>query len=345
MTRVFDAKSLVVRLLADLLLAGSMVWLAGCEPESNIAKYDSGEQVRADFPYQSHYVEVNGSKMHFAAAGKGDPILFLHGQPTWSYLWRGIMPELENNGQVIALDLIGYGKSDKPNISYEMTDHIAYVEGFIKKLGLKNITFVIHDWGSFFGFHYAMNNPDNVKGIAFMESMLLPIPGYDAFDADTKAFFVGLRSSQEAAEDMMVNKHMFVEGVLPAMIKRKLSEDEHNAYREPWLNAPDRKILTKFPQNLVIGGEPKPIHDMQMAYMEKLQKSELPKLLIEATPGVLIPEKLADWAKDNLPNITAVHVGGGFTTFRKIIPMKSARRFRSGCRRIIFEPCCLEPGP
>lgn len=311
MTRVFDLKSLLARLPAGLVLALSMVWLAGCEPEPKLAKYASGEQVRADFPYPSHYVEIKGSKMHFAAAGTGDPILFLHGQPTWSYLWRNIMPELEKNGQVIALDLIGYGKSDKPDIAYEMTDHIAYVEAFIEKLDLKNITLVIHDWGSFFGFHYAMNNPDNVKGIAFMESMLLPIPGYDAFDPDTKKFFVALRSSQEAAEDMMVNKNMFVEGVLPALIKRKLSEDEHNAYREPWLNAADRKILTKFPQNLVIGGEPKPIHDMQMAYMEKLQKSELPKLMIEASPGILIPEKMAAWAKDNLPNLTSVHVGEG----------------------------------
>jgi len=313
MSRIHDAGHYVAKLMAGLLLAGSIFWLTGCEPEpsAGLDQYASGEQVRADFPYQSHYVDINGSKMHFAAGGSGDPILFLHGQPTWSYLWRNIMPELEKKGQVIALDLIGYGKSDKPDIGYEMTDHIAYVEGFIEKLGLKNITLVIHDWGSFFGFHYAMNNPDNVKGIAFMESMLLPIPSYDAFDPDTKQFFVSLRSSQEAAEEMMIEKHMFVEGVLPALIKRKLTDDEHNAYREPWINPADRKILTKFPQNLVIGGEPKPIHDMQMAYMGKIQNSEMPKLMIEVTPGLLIQEELATWAKDNIPNLTAVHVGEG----------------------------------
>lgn len=313
------------RWLTLLVLAGATLWLAACEPDTGLSKYASGEQVRADFPYASHYVEVKGSKMHFAAGGKGDTILFLHGQPTWSYLWRNIMPELEKNGQVIALDLIGYGKSDKPDIGYEMTDHIEYVEAFIEKLGLKNVTLVIHDWGSFIGFNYAMNHPENVKGIAFMESMLLPIPGYDAFDPDTKDFFVNLRSSQAAAEEMMVDKNMFIEGVMPAMIKRKLTEDEHNAYREPWLKPADRKILTKFPQNLVIGGEPKSIYALQMAYMEKLQKSEMPKLMIEVMPGVIMPEKLTSWAKDNLPNLTAVNVGEGFHYIQEDHPHEIGR--------------------
>lgn len=277
----------------------------------DLSQYASGGQVRGDFPYTSHYVDVKGSKMHFAASGSGDPILFLHGQPTWSYLWRDIMPELEGKGQLIALDLIGYGKSDKPDIAYEMTDHIDYIEAFIEKLGLKNITFVIHDWGSYFGFHYAMQHPENVKGIAFMEALLQPIPGYDAFDPDTKEFFSNLRSSQEAAEEMMVNQHMFVEGVLPAMIMRDLSEDEQNAYREPWVNKEDRKILCKFPQNLVIGGEPKGNYDRQMDYLAKLQESDIPKLMIEVTPGVVIPEEVATWAKESLPNLTSVHVGEG----------------------------------
>jgi len=269
------------------------------------------EKVRADFPYESRYADVKGSKMHYATAGEGDPILFLHGQPTWSYLWRNIMPELEGKGRLIALDLIGYGKSDKPDIAYEMTDHIDYIEAFIETMGLKNITLVIHDWGSFFGFHYAMNHPENVKGIAFMEAILLPIPGYDSFDPNTKEFFSNLRSSQEAAEEMMVNQNMFIEGVLPAMVCRDMSEDEMNAYREPWSNREDRKILCKFPQNLIIGGEPKANYDKVMDYLDKLQKSDLPKLMIETTPGILITEEVAAWAKENLPNLTSAHVGEG----------------------------------
>ncbi len=182
-----------------------------------------------DFTYSSHYAEINGAKMHYVEHGTGDPILFLHGQPTWSYLWRNVMPEVEGRGRLIALDLIGYGMSDKPDIAYEMSDHIDYVEKFIAALGLKNITLVIHDWGSFFGFHYATRNPDNVKGIAFMEAILLPVPSYDAFDPQMREFFSSLRSSQETAEHMMVDQNLFIEAVLPAAINRTLTEAEHNA--------------------------------------------------------------------------------------------------------------------
>jgi haloalkane dehalogenase len=287
------------------------------------------ETVRADFPYESRYAEVKGSKMHYAVHGEGDPILFLHGQPTWSYLWRNVMPELEGKGQLIALDLIGYGKSDKPDIAYEMTDHIAYIEAFIETMGLKNLTLVIHDWGSFFGFHYAMNNQDNVKGIAFMEAILMPIPGYEAFDPDTREFFTNLRASQENAEDMMVNKNMFIEGVLPAMICRDMTEDEMNGYREPWANPEDRKILCKFPQNLVIGGEPKGNYDMLVAYLEKLQKSDMPKLMIETSPGLLINEEVAAWAKENLPNLTSAHVGDGLHYVQEDQPKGIGQAIRS----------------
>jgi haloalkane dehalogenase len=112
----------------------------------------------SDFDYPSHYADVFGSKMHYIDAGEGDPILFLHGQPTWSYLWRNVMPALQGQGRMIALDLIGYGLSDKPDIAYEMTDHVRYIERFIEQMSLKNITLVTHDWGSFFGFHYAMRS-------------------------------------------------------------------------------------------------------------------------------------------------------------------------------------------
>ncbi|MDP6993656.1 MAG: haloalkane dehalogenase [Woeseiaceae bacterium] len=265
----------------------------------------------ADFNYPSHYAEVFGSKMHYVETGEGDPILFLHGQPTWSYLWRNVMPEVEAQGRLIALDLIGYGLSDKPDIAYEMTDHIKYVEQFIEQMGLTNITLVIHDWGSFFGFYYAMRNADNVRGIAFMEAILFPVPSYDAFDDQTREFFQALRSSQETAENMMVDQNLFIEGVLPALIEREMSEDEHNAYRAPWADPASRKILCKFPQNLCIGGEPKSINDMQQAYMKWLQDSDTPKLLLWTEPGVLIGKPVAEWCGENLPNCDVVNVGTG----------------------------------
>lgn len=105
-----------------------------------------------DFPYASHYANVLGSRMHYVEHGDGDPVLFLHGQPTWSYLWRQVLPELEGKGRLIAVDLIGYGLSDRPDISYEIEDHIRYLDAFIESLGLERLTIVRHDWGSFFGF-------------------------------------------------------------------------------------------------------------------------------------------------------------------------------------------------
>jgi len=126
------------------------------------------QEISTEFPFESKYIEVNGSNMHYIEEGTGDPILFLHGNPTSCYLWRNIIPHLAPLGRCIAPDLIGMGKSDKPDIEYRFFDHAVYLEGFIEKLGMENITLVIHDWGGDLGFYYAMRHEDNVKGIAFM---------------------------------------------------------------------------------------------------------------------------------------------------------------------------------
>ena len=136
----------------------------------------STQEISPDFPYESHYIEVTGSKLHYIDTGKGDPILFLHGNPTSSYLWRNIIPYLTPLGRCIALDLIGMGKSDKPDIDYRFFDHVKYVEGFIKAMGLQAITLVLHDWGSALGFHYASRHEANVKGMAFIKTLHLRKP-------------------------------------------------------------------------------------------------------------------------------------------------------------------------
>ena len=126
----------------------------------------------AEFPFAENYCEVLGSPMHYVESGEGDPILLLHGNPTSSYLWRNVIPHVAPHGRVIAPDLIGMGKSAKPDIDYRIDDHVRYIEGFIAAMGLKNITLVVHDWGSALGFHYAMRHQQNVKGIAFMEGIV-----------------------------------------------------------------------------------------------------------------------------------------------------------------------------
>ena len=150
--------------------------------------------IATDFPFTPQYVEVAGSRMHYVEQGSGDPILFLHGNPTSSYLWRNIIPHVTSLGRAIAPDLIGMGKSDKPNLDYSFFDHSRYIDGFIEALGLKNITFVIHDWGSALGFYYAMRHPENVKGLAFMEAIIAPVPSWDAFPAQVRELFQSFRT-------------------------------------------------------------------------------------------------------------------------------------------------------
>ena len=133
------------------------------------------QQISAAFPFQSHYAEVLGSRMHYVEEGSGDPVLFLHGNPTSSYLWRNVIPHVSPLARCIAPDLIGFGRSDKPDIDYRFFDHARYVDAFIEALGLRNITLVVHDWGSALGFHYARRHESNVRGIAFMEAIVRPI--------------------------------------------------------------------------------------------------------------------------------------------------------------------------
>ena len=141
----------------------------------------SQQTISPEFPYEPHYVEVLGSKMHYVDEGAGDPILFLHGNPTSSYVWRNIIPYLVPLGRCLAPDLIGMGRSDKPDIEYRFLDHVRYVDGFIEQLGLTNLTLVIHDWGSALGFYYAMRHENNIKGLAFMEPIIMPVPSWDLF--------------------------------------------------------------------------------------------------------------------------------------------------------------------
>ncbi|MFQ5792226.1 MAG: haloalkane dehalogenase, partial [Acidobacteriota bacterium] len=167
------------------------------------------ETISPAFPYESHYVEVHGSQMHYVDEGTGEPVLFLHGNPTWSYLWRNILPYLAPHARCIALDLIGMGRSDNPDIEYRFVDHARYVEGFIETLGLENITFVIHDWGSALGFHYAMRHEENVRGLAFMEAIITPVPSWDVFPAGFQTIFQGFRTP-EVGWDMIVNQNIFI---------------------------------------------------------------------------------------------------------------------------------------
>ena len=265
--------------------------------------------ISAAFPFESKFIEVEGSKIHYVEEGTGDPILFLHGNPTSSYLWRNIIPYAAKVGRAIALDLIGMGKSDKPDIEYRFFDPSRYVEGFIEKLGLQNITFVIHDWGSALGFHYARRHEGNVKGLAFMEAILRPTTWAD-FPEQARDLFKSFRT-KDVGEDLLISKNMFIEAVLPGSVVRTLTDEEMNHYREPYMEEAARKPVWRWPNEIPIEGEPKDVHEAAEAYWAWLQQTELPKLLLHATPGALIPAATVPALQQALKKLKTVDIGPG----------------------------------
>ena len=267
-------------------------------------------EISAAFPFESRYVDVLGSKMHYVDEGSGDPFLLLHGQPTSSYLWRNVIPHLTGLGRCIAPDLIGFGKSDKPDIEYRFFDHAKYLSACIEALGLENITLVIHDWGAGLGLYYAREHPSNIKAIAMMEPVLASVPTWEDFPADFQEVFRGFRTP-EVGWDMLVNQNMFVEGILPGAIVRDLTDEEMNVYRKPFLDPAHRKPLWRWPNELPIAGEPPDTAEAIDANFAWLQQSDVPKLILHATPGAILPPPALEQYMSVLSNVTTVDLGNG----------------------------------
>jgi haloalkane dehalogenase len=268
------------------------------------------EEISAAFPFESKFLEVRGSKMHYVDQGEGDPILFLHGNPTSSYLWRNVIPHVSAHGRCIAPDLIGMGKSDKPDLEYRFFEHANYVERFIEGLGLSNITLVIHDWGSGLGFHYAALHPDKIKAIAFMEAILLPVPSWDAFPAALREIFQSFRT-EKVGWDLIVNQNFFIENILPGGVVRELTEAEMNAYRAPYVEPDSRKPLWRWPNEIPIEGEPSDVNEAVLKYNAKLVEWDIPKLLFYAEPGAILRKPAVEWCEVNLKNLTSINLGEG----------------------------------
>jgi haloalkane dehalogenase len=279
--------------------------------------------ISPDYPYESHYVEVFGSRMHYIEQGTGDPILLLHGNPTWSYIWRNIIPHLSPLGRVIAPDFIGYGRSDKPNyIEYSWFDQVRYIEEFIRVMRLKNITLVLHDHGSSVGFHYAMGHQHNVRGIAFFEAIVRPFTWDNFSTPDFRALFQVFRTGGVGGIgwQMIVDQNVFIEQLLPLAAGRPLSDTEMNYYREPFLDPPSRAPIWRLANDTPIGGEPPDVWDAVTTYSDKLQKSTLPKLLLFATPGALLTSEHVDWCNQNLKNLKTVYIGPGLHFLQESSP-------------------------
>ncbi len=268
----------------------------------------SQEYIPIDFHYQSHYVDVLDSKIHYIEQGSGTPILFLHGMPTSCYLWRNIIPHLSTLGRCIAPDLIGMGKSGKPNIGYSITDHIKYIEKFIETLGLKNIILVMHGWGSVIGLDYAMRHEKNCRGLIIYESYLRPMHADDISLPFQEQ--ISILEQQEHVYDIIMNGSKFIDQVLPQAMMRPLSDKELSHYREPFLDKgtgkPLKQYLHELPKN--INGTSK-VDAIVAEYSKKLRQTKLPKLLLYSVPGFTTTIATVMWAKEHIPNLEIAEVG------------------------------------
>jgi haloalkane dehalogenase len=247
--------------------------------------------VSAAFPFPKRRVDVNGLSMAYVDVGQGDPIVLLHGNPTSSYLWRNVIPYLQELGRCIAPDLIGMGDSAKlPNsgpASYTFVEHRRYVEALLEKLGVSGrVSFVIHDWGSALGLDWANRHRDTVKGIAYMEALVQPLT-WDDFRPQIRPAFQALRSA--AGEQMVLEQNMFVEQILPGAMLRKLTDEEMAEYRRPFAQPGEgRRPTLTWPRQLPIDGEPPEVAEIVSSYGDWLSHSSVPKLFVRGDPGAIL---------------------------------------------------------
>ncbi len=268
--------------------------------------------ISPEMPYEKKFIEVEGKQIAYVDAGAGDPVVLLHGNPTSSYLWRNVIPELESSGRVIVPDLIGQGDSEKLPASdgpdrYGFLVAYKYLEGLLAKLGLKEkVTLVIHDWGSGLGFHWAKNHPNAVKGIAYMEAIVCPVT-WDAWPEQAKGIFQGFRSPK--GEDLILNRNMFIEAVLPNSVLRGLSEAEMEHYRKPFLEPENRQVTLNWPRHIPIDGEPEAMAKLVGDYAAFMSASDIPKLFINADPGSILVGPQREFCR-SWPNQQEVTVKG-----------------------------------
>ena len=257
-------------------------------------------------------ISIDGKEIAYHQQGSGEPIVFLHGNPTSSYLWRNITPYLHDQASCISMDLIGMGDSDKldnPDTnSYRFEEHFYYVEKAIKALtNNEKITLVVHDWGSALGFHWSYKHPELIKGIAYMEAIVKEMT-WDDWDKNARSIFQGFRS--DAGEDLVLEKNYFVEKVLPGSIIRTLDADEMNEYRRPFLSSgEDRRPTLSWPREIPIEGEPGNVCQIVNEYAEWMKTNNIPKLFINAEPGAITTGKIRDFCR-SWKNQTEVTVKG-----------------------------------
>jgi haloalkane dehalogenase len=259
--------------------------------------------------YPRKRVPVLDSEISYIDAGKGDPIVFLHGNPTSSYIWRNIIPHLAGLGRCLAPDLVGMGKSAKsPTNAYRFVDHSRYLDAWFEAMKLtSNVTLVVHDWGGALGFHRAFRFPDQIRAIAYMEAIVMPMRWEQFGEAGN--IFRALRSP--AGERMILDENFFVETILPRSVMRKLSAEEMAEYRAPFLDRESRLPTLTWPREIPIDGEPADVTAIAEAYSAWLSQCTIPKLLILGEPGAIITGRIREscrtWKNQTETSVKGVH--------------------------------------
>lgn len=270
--------------------------------------------MRSSSVLSKRHLTVDGKRMAFHERGEGDPIVFLHGNPTSSHVWRNVIPHVERQGRCVAPDLIGFGDSDKLDnpgpSSYGFAEHRHYLDGLLDQLAPGDrLTFVLHDWGSALGFDWARRHPEQVAGIAYMEAIVRPWTWEDwLWPEGGRAIFQAFRS--DAGEELILENNAFVELVLPAGVVRDLSEEEMAEYRRPFTDpGEDRRPTLMWPRQQPLDGQPEEVVEIVEDYAEWMTQSETPKLFISGDPGLVLAGAPREFCR-GWPNQTEVSVPG-----------------------------------
>ena len=261
-------------------------------------------------PHARKSTSVDGVQMTYVEVGPENaaPVVFLHGNPTSSYLWRNIIPHISGSHRCLAPDLVGMGNSGRPhNGEFTFANHSHYLDGWFANLKINNATLVLHDWGSALGFHWAHRNPGKVAGLVYMEALVQPLE-WQNWPENAKGIFQAMRS--EAGEEMVLQKNVFVEKILPASVMRKLTEEEMDVYRTPFVEPGEsRRPTLTWPRQIPLDNEPEDVAKIIRSYSEWLAQNSIPKLFINADPGSILVGPQRDWCR-TWPNQTEVTVPG-----------------------------------
>ncbi|MBM4438870.1 MAG: haloalkane dehalogenase [Candidatus Rokubacteria bacterium] len=261
--------------------------------------------------YERRRVPVLDTDMAYVDTGRGDPVVFLHGNPTSSFLWRKVMPHVQGVGRCLAPDLVGMGQSGKaPAGSYRFVDHARYLDAWFEALELRaRVTLVVHDWGSALGFHWARRHPDRVAGLVYMEAIVRPVT-WAEWPENARKIFQAMRSP--AGEELVLQKNVFVDRILPGSVLRTMTDEEMDVYRAPYREPGEsRRPVLQWPREIPVDGEPADVVEIVEAYGKWLAQSNVPKLFVNADPGSILVgaqrEFCRSWPNQDEITVRGVH--------------------------------------